>query len=390
MTQRSVLRWRWRSSGQTGLIHAASELQAIRMLTARGMQNIAVHPERFFKTKAPSTKEWLVTIEQWLELLECGLPLPDALRHSITEHSSRQMTWLVNDCKATISQGYRFSAALQQYSDWLSTTDVHTIEWAEASGQLVQGLNNILTLRRQQRQMKENLTKALRYPLIVGAVASSVALLMMTWVLPQFQALFGDAHLPAFTQQVLAVSEFVGTNALSGVTTIAALYITCCVIRYRFPYAWRRFTLRLPLLRRLIIGVREQHIYFQLGLSLEAGLDAVRAFRLTIESLDCPVYKSRLTHICQNLENGFGWSHAFSLSPLNTPKTMSFIQAAEKSGRIAHAFKQLAKLQQKQLNVYSERLSTYAQPLLMLILGGIIGTLLIAMYLPLFSLGEQF
>jgi protein transport protein HofC len=69
---------------------------------------------------------------------------------------------------------------------------------------------------------------------------------------------------------------------------------------------------------------------------------------------------------------------------------MSFIQSAEKSGRMAQAFKQLALYQQKQLTLYSEHISSYSQPLLMLILGGIIGTLLVAMYLPLFSLGEQF
>ena len=172
---------------------------------------------------------------------------------------------------------------------------------------------------------------------------------------------------------------------------------TRCVYRWRFlpnlpflPAFWRHCTLKLPVYRQLVIGSREQQIYYQLGLSLEAGIDAIHALQLTTNNLSCPVYKSRLHLISYHLEKGLGWSKAFRSSALNTPKTMSFIQSAEKSGRMAQAFKQLALYQQKQLTLYSERISSYSQPLLMLILGGIIGTLLVAMYLPLFSLGEQF
>jgi len=162
------------------------------------------------------------------------------------------------------------------------------------------------------------------------------------------------------------------------------------LVRHYCPAFWRRMTLKLPIYRQLLTGAREQQVFYQLGLSLDAGIDAVNTLRLTTNNLNCPVYKAQLELIGYHLQRGLGWSQAFNMSTLNSAKTMSFIQAAEKSGRIAQAFKQLGAYQQKQLEIYTERLSTYAQPLLMLILGGIIGTLLVAMYLPLFSLGEQF
>lgn len=390
MTEQKVTRWRWKSDGQTGLIHANGQLHAIRLLSERGLSRISVQREHLIKTPKPADKEWLQTIEQWLELLECGLPLPDALKHSVNQHSSKAMTWLVNDCLATIKLGRPLSSALKQYSDWLPAADIQTIEWAESSGHLVSGLHNILTLKQQQMALKEQLTKALRYPLIIAAFACAVALLMMTWVLPQFQKLFGNANLPLLTQKVIAISEFVSQHAVFIGSAFCLLYLSCRLIRHRFPAFWRHCTLKLPVYRQLVIGSREQQIYYQLGLSLEAGIDAIHALQLTTNNLSCPVYKSRLHLISYHLEKGLGWSKAFRSSALNTPKTMSFIQSAEKSGRMAQAFKQLALYQQKQLTLYSERISSYSQPLLMLILGGIIGTLLVAMYLPLFSLGEQF
>ena len=77
MTEQKVTRWRWKSAGQTGLIHATSQLHAIRLLSERGLSRISVQREHLIKTPKPADKEWLQTIEQWLELLECGLPLPD-------------------------------------------------------------------------------------------------------------------------------------------------------------------------------------------------------------------------------------------------------------------------------------------------------------------------
>jgi protein transport protein HofC len=192
------------------------------------------------------------------------------------------------------------------------------------------------------------------------------------------------------TQKVIAISEFVSQHAVFIGGAFCLIYLSCRLIRHQFPAFWRHCTLKLPVYRELVIGSREQQIYYQLGLSLEAGIDAIHALQLTTNNLSCPVYKSRLHLISYHLEKGLGWSKAFRSSALNTPKTMSFIQSAEKSGRMAQAFKQLALYQQKQLTLYSERISSYSQPLLMLILGGIIGTLLVAMYLPLFSLGEQF
>ena len=154
MTEQKVTRWRWKSDGQTGLIHANGQLHAIRLLSERGLSRISVQREHLIKTPKPADKEWLQTIEQWLELLECGLPLPDALKHSVNQHSSKAMTWLVNDCLATIKLGRPLSSALKQYSDWLPAADIQTIEWAESSGHLVSGLHNILTLKQQQIALK--------------------------------------------------------------------------------------------------------------------------------------------------------------------------------------------------------------------------------------------
>ncbi|ATZ72803.1 type II secretion system F family protein [Idiomarina sp. X4] len=390
MIKTTVMRWRWKSSDNSGLIHAASQLQAVKRLSDRGLQHITVYHEHFIKTPPPSRKEWLQTMSQWLELLDCGLPLPEALKHSVNHHSSRSMKWLVNDCQEAIKQGHRFSSALRNYSDWLPSSDLQTIEWAESSGQLTRGIQNIVTLKQQQLAMNKQLTKALRYPLMIAAVACAVALLMMTWVLPQFEKLFGNTGLPALTKNVLAISDFISQHALVFIGALCLTYVMTKVVRHYCPALWRRMTLKLPIYRQLLIGAREQQVFYQLGLSLDAGIDAVNTLRLTTNNLNCPVYKAQLELIGYHLQHGLGWSQAFNLSTLNSAKTMSFIQAAEKSGQIAQAFKQLGSYQQKQLEIYSERLSTYAQPLLMLILGGIIGTLLVAMYLPLFSLGKQF
>jgi protein transport protein HofC len=101
-------------------------------------------------------------------------------------------------------------------------------------------------------------------------------------------------------------------------------------------------------------------------------------------------HRHALRSIQQSVEQGKGWVDSFRASPLSEPRTLSFLKVAEQNGNVDQAFATLADIRQHRFEQNCERLIGLAEPLLMVVLGGIIGTLLVAMYLPLFSMGQQF
>lgn len=384
--------WYWKAGKTSGLIHAESRLQAKHLLLQHRIHGSTIQRlgKRHQRLHQPKLALWYELLRQTADLLTSGLPLTDALTHSACEHRSRGLTWLVTDCVHSIQRGDSLSQALSHYRHWLPASDIQTIAWAEQTGQLANALNQLHTLATRQHRLKKTLSKAVRYPLMILCVAMAVALIMTTWVLPSFVPLFGDNELPALTAGLITGAEFIrayGGTLLAGFAVIVGALL---LIRAKSTLFWQQLLARLPMVRVVLEDLKRQLLFHRLAVALNAGIDARQALRYAAASLTWLPHQRALKHIRHHIEAGTGWVDSFRLSSLNDPKTLSFLRVAEHNGNIGDAFSALAHVCEQRFQQRCERWVAYAEPLLMILLGGIIGTLLVAMYLPLFSLGRQF
>ncbi|MDV6316023.1 type II secretion system F family protein [Idiomarina sp. HP20-50] len=385
-------RWLWQAHNQCGLIHADSALQARQLLSQHHIHcgKIERLSSRRQSRYKPALSLWYLLLQQTANLLASGLPLSAALRHSIGETPSKGLRWMVEDCIRSIERGMSFSHALRQYKNWLPEADIHAISWAEQNGQLADALTQLQRLARRQQQLKKQLVKALRYPLIVLAVATGVCLMMMGWVLPSFAALFGDGELPWLTATLLEGSSFLRDNGALIIGTVLVAFLLAFTVKNKAPLRWQRSLAYLPFIGQLLQDIKLQQLFHRLAVSLQTGTEARQALKTTESSLTWLPHKAALRQVRQRLESGYGWVDSFRTSALNEPRTLSFLLVAEQNGKIDNAFTALADFNQQRFEQNCERLIGLAEPLLMVVLGGIIGTLLVAMYLPLFSMGQQF
>ncbi|MCK7459042.1 type II secretion system F family protein [Idiomarina aminovorans] len=383
--------WYWQANNQCGLIHADSALQAKQLLSQHHIRYTKIKrlSGRQRKLYQPKLSLWSLLLQQTANLLASGLPLSEALRHSICETQSKGLRWLTEDCIRSIERGLSFSRALADYRGWLPEADINAIAWAEQNGQLTDALNQLHRFAERQQQLKKQLAKALRYPVIVLIVAMGVCLMMMGWVLPSFAQLFGEGELPRLTATLLNFSAFLRGQAVIIISIIVVASGIIFAIRNRAPLLWQHSLARLPMIGKLLQDSQLQQLFHRLAVALHAGIDARQALSSTQSSLNWLPHRLALQQVQQQLESGNGWVDSFRVSALNEPRTLSFLKVAEQSGKIDNAFSVLADFRQQRFEQNCERLIDLAEPLLMVVLGGIIGTLLVAMYLPLFSMGQQ-
>lgn len=166
----------------------------------------------------------------------------------------------------------------------------------------------------------------------------------------------------------------------------ASLYM----VRKKAPLFWQRALSQLPFIGKLLEDIKLQQLFHRLAVALKAGIETRQALNSTAHSLTWLPHRHALRSVQQSVEQGKGWVDSFRSSPLSEPRTLSFLKVAEQNGNVDQAFATLADIRQQRFEQNCERLIGLAEPLLMVVLGGIIGTLLVAMYLPLFSMGQQF
>ncbi|RUO71876.1 type II secretion system F family protein [Idiomarina ramblicola] len=384
--------WYWQAKKHCGLVHADSALQAKQLLSQHQIQCTKINrlSGRQLKRYQPKLSLWYEFLQQTASLLASGLALSEALRHSICETQSKGLRWLIEDCIRHIERGLSFSRALADYKSWLPEADINAIAWAEQTGKLADSLNQLQRLAERQQQLKKQLGKAMRYPVIVLVVAAVVCLMMVGWVLPSFAQLFGEGELPWLTATLLNASAVLREQAVIIISLISVVAGVIIVIRNKAPLLWQQALARLPIIGQLLQDNQLQQLFHRLAVALHAGIETRQALSSAQSSLTWLPHRLALQRVRQQLESGNGWVDSFRTSALDDPRTLSFLKVAEQSGKIDNAFSALADFRQQRFEQNCERLIGLAEPLLMVVLGGIIGTLLVAMYLPLFSMGQHF
>ena len=270
------------------------------------------------------------------------------------------------------------------------------IRAGETSGRLDQVLLRAASHLEDQLALQRKLRNAALYPSIVFLVAMAVSVLLLTYVVPQFAELFQSQglRLPALTASVVAASDFLQSFG----AWLLLLMLISAVLAWRTHEAWLprikptldRFWLRLPVLGSIVRTAQVARFARTLETLLQAGVPILTALQRSSQVLTSQPYQTAVAHLRTRVEQGQALAVGLQQNALFPSLVVQFVKTGEESGQLTTLLARLADTYEAELRQQLERFTTLAEPILILLISAIVGVLVIAMYLPIFQMGQAF
>ena len=388
--------WYWQGmchDGQPGegTVWAANRLMLIKTLEQRQVIPLRVRslPVKRSLWRGDKCAE---VIHQLATLLKAGLTLSEGLELLAGQQSSKQWQALLGSLARELAHGTPLSDALALWPEVFPPLYQAMIRTGELTGKLDECCFELARQQKAQKQLTDKVKKALRYPVIILTMALMVVLAMLHFVLPEFAAIYRtfNTPLPALTQGIIALSDWSKSWGWLIALMVIALIVTNGLLRQN-P-SWRilcqRGLLHLPVMVRLLRGQKLTQIFTILALTQSAGIAFLPALESVKETIQCPYWALRLAQVQQDISTGVPIWQALKNAQEFSPLCLQLVRTGEASGSLDVMLHNLARHHDDNTQAMADNLAALLEPALLVITGVIIGTLVVAMYLPIFHLGD--
>ena len=373
---------------------AKDELELRADLRRQGIAATRVRKERqLFKGEGKVTAEDIAIFSRQLAtMLTAGIPMVQAFEIVGVGHDKPAVQKLVLSIKQDIETGNALHQALGRHPLYFDDLYTNLVEAGEHAGALEAVLEKIATYKEKTEALKKKIKKALFYPAAVLAVAIIVTVILLLFVIPQFESLFKGfgADLPAFTQFVVNMSRWLQANGwivliAAGAAVFAFAYF------YRRSRPMRQFIDRMslgipvigPILRKSAIA----RFARTLATMFAAGVPLVEAMKSVSGATGNIVYQDAVLRMRDSISTGMRMQRAMENTGLFPNMVVQMIAVGEESGSLDEMAGKVADFYEADVDAAVDALSSLLEPLIMVILGVLVGGMVVAMYLPIFKLG---
>lgn len=346
------------------------------------------------KRSIRSTDITLLT-RQLATLLKAGIPLVQALDIIGEGFDNQTIRELVHGVQQSIAAGTSLADALRRHPRCFDELFCNLVAAGEQAGALETLLERVAIHREKSEQLRARIKKAMTYPVAVLVVACLVTGVLLVHVVPQFQGLFAgvDGKLPGFTLQVIALSEFM-QRAWWGV----ALGLLAAGLgvhhAYRALPAFRRWLdsglLKAPLAGKLLRKSAVARYARTLSTTFAAGVPLVQALDSAAGAAGSAPFRQAIEHMRHDVSTGMQLNQSMAVSGLFPGMAVHMTAIGEESGTLDLMLEKVANHYEADVDNLVDNLTSLMEPMIMVVLGGIVGALVIAMYLPVFQLGSAF
>ncbi|WP_312687301.1 protein transport protein HofC [Kosakonia sp.] len=388
--------WQWNGIDSTGALQHGAMWCEDRNAALQRLNQQQIHPLTLKRSPVRRSlwraEQACTLLRQLATLLQAGLTLSASLQLLAQQHPARQWRALLQHLAQTLEQGESFSAALREWPDVFPPLWLAMIQTGELTGKLDECCFKLAIQQQAQRELAQKVKKALRYPLIILSLTAAIVLAMVYLVLPQFSAIYQtfNTPLPALTRGVIAGAALLQQGAVP--LMIIGLMMAGAMTMMRRHTGWRRtqqrWLLRCPQMGRLIRGQRLSQIFTVLSLTQRAGITFLQGLESVKETMICPYWQEVLHQAHQQITQGSSISSALAGSGEFTSLCVQLIHTGEISGALDVMLENLAQHHSEQTQHQADGLAAVLEPLLLVVTGLIIGVLVVAMYLPIFHLGD--
>ena len=330
---------------------------------------------------------------QMATMMKAGVPLVQAFEIVADGLDNPSMREVVMRLKADVEGGNNFAGALRQHPRLFDDLYCSLIESGEASGSLETMLDRVALYKEKTEALKAKIKKAVKYPIAVIVVAVIVTGILLVKVVPTFQELFEGfgAELPAFTQFVIGLSEGLQANFLPILLITAGLIFAFVEGRKRsqgFHDAVDRLTLRLPIVGDITHKATVARFARTLSTTFAAGVPLIEALDACAGATGNVVYRKAVLRVKEDVATGQQLQFAMRATGVFPAMALQMTAIGEESGSLDAMLAKVATYYEDEVDNMVDGLTSMLEPMIMAILGVLIGGLIIAMYLPIFQLGN--
>jgi type IV pilus assembly protein PilC len=346
----------------------------------------------FQKRSKITTADIAIFSRQLATMMQAGIPLVQAFDIVATGHENPAMQRLLSAIKNDIEGGTTLADALAKHPVYFDDLFVNLVHSGEQSGALETLLDKIATYKEKTEAIKKKIKKALTYPLAVIVVAIIVTAILLVFVIPQFEDLFQGfgADLPAFTQFVIGISLFVRSN---GVFIILGLIAAASAFTYfkkrsrPFNHFLDRMLLKIPVIGEIMRKAAIARFTRTLSTMFAAGVPLVEALESVAGATGNIIFENATLEIRTEVATGQRLQRAMEATELFPNMVIQMVAVGEESGSLDEMCAKVADFYERDVDDAVDNLSSLLEPMIMGILGILVGGLVIAMYLPIFKLG---
>jgi type IV pilus assembly protein PilC len=382
-----------------GVTQAAESKDVPAELKKIGVEVVSFKQKhQFYKGSAQRTstklkmKDILLFTRFLSTLIAAGLPILPAIDVIAHDQENEAMSKLLQSVRSNIAEGKTLSEAFSEYPENFNELYCNLIRTGEKSGTLDKILIRIGAYLEKSEILKSKIKKALVYPIAIITVALLVSSILLIFVVPQFQTMFKSfgAQLPLFTRMIISLSEF-----MQAYWWVIALIIGFGIWGFRRAlrkYKSVRTGMDHFMLRLIIVGpIFKKGIIARftrtLATTLDSGMPITDALKSMANIMGNSIYCDAMNQIRENVISGHALNVSMSATKLFPNMVIQMISVGEASGALGQMLNKIADYYEEEVANIVDNLSSLLEPLIMLILGVLIGGLVIAMYLPIFKLG---
>jgi type IV pilus assembly protein PilC len=379
-----------------GRVMAASELAAKAELRKQGVVARSVRKESQLlkgSGKKIGTEDIALFARQLATMLQAGIPMVQAFEIVGNGHEKPAMQKLILAIKSDVESGTTLHEALAKHPLYFDDLFVNLVEAGEHAGALETLLDKVATYKEKTEALKKKIKKALFYPAAVMVVAVVVTIILLVFVIPQFESIFKDfgADLPAFTQMVINLSYVVRDSGwmlalILGGSVYAFLYFKKRSKPMR--EAIDRALLKAPVIGPILVKAAIARYSRTLSTMFSAGVPLVEALTSVAGATGNIVYETATLKIRDEVSTGQRLQSCMQNTGLFPNMVVQMIAVGEESGSLDSMSAKVADFYEADVDAAVDAMSSLMEPLIMAVLGVLVGGMVIAMYLPIFKLGS--
>jgi len=333
-----------------------------------------------------------VFARQLATMMSAGIPMVQAFEIIGNGHEKPAMQKLVLDIKATIEGGSTLHESLAKHPLYFDDLFVNLVEAGEHAGALETLLDKIATYKEKTEALKKKIKKALFYPAAVLVVAIIVTVILLIFVIPQFESLFKGfgADLPAFTQMVVNMSKFMQHRGWILLIIAGGSIYTFMYFHKRSRNMRRaidRAMLKFPIIGPILVKSAIARFARTLSTMFAAGVPLVEAMQSVAGATGNIVYEEGTLRMKDEVATGQRLQRAMENTGLFPNMVVQMIAVGEESGSLDTMSAKVAEFYEAEVDNAVDSMSSLMEPMIMAVLGVLVGGMVIAMYLPIFKLG---
>lgn len=380
-----------------GSIDAESMDKAKADLKGQGMTVISL-TEQSMLTKdieidiggKPTNRDLSVFCRQFVSMTKAGVTIVEAMRMLCEQTENKKLQKALDDVRVNMEKGESLASSLSKHPKVFPSIMVNMVAAGEASGSLEKSLDRVATQLERNSKTQALVKKAMMYPIVLLIIALAVIILMLTFVIPQYSDMFKDlgTGLPGITLAVMAASDFVKAwwYAIIAVVAVVVMGLKYFGTTDMGKHVYGKIALSIPAVKNLVVKSAASSMARTMSTLMGAGVPMVEAVEIVSKTMTNIWFKEALMEARDQIMLGVPLSRPLETSGLFPPMVYHMVRIGEESGAIEDMLDKLADYYEEEVEMAVQSLMAAMEPLIIVVLAGIVGTLIAAVMAPMMTM----